>query len=268
MRSPRQFGDPDHVRLRCCVGALSNDNGGVHINSGIPNQAWFLAIEGGRNETSGLTVQGVGSSNREQIERVFFRAFTLMLPANANFLTARAVTIQSARDLYGAGSRPETAVAQAWDAVGVRPRTIAEVSFWPNPVQASTSTACTAVPCWDAVASLLTPGSAHVVDGFDVSFFDANGSATSASRFSGTDFALIFNDCGPASTRVPADSEACGLVRFSLGGRSSGSVSFVFRGMRADGSRFEAASARLSLAAGSPQTTSSTFAAPTLMKAP
>ena len=32
----------------------------MHINSGIANQAFYLAIEGGTNRTSGLSVQGVG----------------------------------------------------------------------------------------------------------------------------------------------------------------------------------------------------------------
>ena len=68
----------------------SADNGGVHINSGIANHAFYLAIEGGTNRTSGLSVQGVGAGNREQIERVFYRAFTQMLPANATFAVARA----------------------------------------------------------------------------------------------------------------------------------------------------------------------------------
>jgi Zn-dependent metalloprotease len=96
-----------------------NDNGGVHINSGIPNQAFYLAIEGGTNRTSGVAVSGVGATSREQIEKVFYRAFTQMLPANANFSTARAATIQAARDLYGAGGAVERAVTQAWTAVGV-----------------------------------------------------------------------------------------------------------------------------------------------------
>jgi Zn-dependent metalloprotease len=42
-----------------------------------------------------------------------------MLPANARFSTARAATIQAARDLYGAGSAAERAVTEAWTAVGV-----------------------------------------------------------------------------------------------------------------------------------------------------
>jgi thermolysin len=95
------------------------DNGGVHINSGIANHAFYLAIEGGTNRTSGLAVQGVGAANREQIERVFYRAFTQMLPTNATFALARAATIQAARDLFGTNSNPERAVTQAWTAVGV-----------------------------------------------------------------------------------------------------------------------------------------------------
>jgi Zn-dependent metalloprotease len=42
-----------------------------------------------------------------------------MLGPTANFATARAATIQSARDLYGPGSAAERAVTQAWTAVGV-----------------------------------------------------------------------------------------------------------------------------------------------------
>jgi bacillolysin len=116
LSNPDLFGQPDHYSR--FVRTLS-DNGGVHTNSGIPNHAFYLAIEGGRNRTSGLNVTGVGAGNREQIENVFYRAFTSMLPANARFTTARAATIQAARDLYGAGSAAERAVAEAWTAVGV-----------------------------------------------------------------------------------------------------------------------------------------------------
>ncbi|HUG53173.1 MAG TPA: M4 family metallopeptidase [Vicinamibacteria bacterium] len=117
MDNPSLFGHPDHYSRRY-TGPL--DGGGIHINSGIPNHVYYLAIEGGRNRTSGLAVEGVGGANREQIEKVMYRAFTLMMPARADFSTARAVTLQSARDLYGAGSAAETALAQAWTAVGVR----------------------------------------------------------------------------------------------------------------------------------------------------
>ena len=116
MSDPAAFGDPDHYSKRF-LGA--DDNGGVHTNSAIPNQAFYLSIEGGTNRTSGASVQGVGSANREQIEKVFYRAFTELMPSNATFAVARAATIQSARDLYGSNSTAERAVTQAWSAVGV-----------------------------------------------------------------------------------------------------------------------------------------------------
>jgi thermolysin len=116
MATPALFGNPDHYSIRYTG---TEDEGGVHINSSIPNHAFYLAIEGGRNRVSGITVQGVGAANREQIEKAFYRAFTLLLPASADFSAARATTIQAARDLYGANSAAATAITQAWTAVGV-----------------------------------------------------------------------------------------------------------------------------------------------------
>ena len=46
MSNPSQFGDPDHYRTKY-VGA--SDDGGVHTNSVISSQAFYLAIEGGTN---------------------------------------------------------------------------------------------------------------------------------------------------------------------------------------------------------------------------
>ncbi len=116
LQDPRAYGYPDHYSIRYTGSA---DNGGVHINSSIPNHAFYLAIEGGTNRTSGVGVQGVGAANREQIERIFYRAFTTMLPRTATFSMARAATIQAAQDLYGANSAAERAVTEAWTAVGV-----------------------------------------------------------------------------------------------------------------------------------------------------
>lgn len=122
MANPALHGDPDHYRNRY-VGP--DDGGGVHSNSGIANHAFYLAIEGGINRTSGQAVTGVGAANREQIEKVFYRAFTLLMPRNATFATARAATTQAARDLYGFGGTVERAVDSAWGAVGVPdPRTL------------------------------------------------------------------------------------------------------------------------------------------------
>ncbi len=116
LSNPGTFGDPDHYSLRY-LGL--DDNGGVHTNANIATHAYYLAIEGGTNRTSGLSVAGVGAANREQIENVFYRAFTQLMPAGATFAVARAATVQAARDLYGTDSAAERAVVQAWTAVGV-----------------------------------------------------------------------------------------------------------------------------------------------------
>jgi bacillolysin len=115
MQNPMAFGDPDHYSIRYTGSA---DNGGVHINSGIANNAFYLAIEGGQHRL-GAIVEGVGGANREQIERAFYRAFTSFLPPSATFSQARGATIQAASELYGSGSPAETALSQAWTAVGV-----------------------------------------------------------------------------------------------------------------------------------------------------
>ena len=116
MANPSAVGDPDHYSRRYTG---DEDGGGVHTNSAIPNLAFVLAIEGGPHPRTGAAVQGVGFANREQIEKVFYRAFTQLMPANTNFRQARLITLQAARDLYAATPAVEAAVAQAWSAVGV-----------------------------------------------------------------------------------------------------------------------------------------------------
>ncbi len=118
MADPLSKGNPDHYSLRKYVGTTT-DGGGVHYNSTIVSHAFYLAVEGGQNRTSGRSVTGVGDKNREQVEKAFYRAFTSYLGSRATFSTARVATIQAARELYGAGSAAETAITQAWDAVGV-----------------------------------------------------------------------------------------------------------------------------------------------------
>jgi Zn-dependent metalloprotease len=71
--SPAAFSDGNFISF---FDTGSTDGGGVHLNSTIFSHAFYLAVEGGRNATSNLSVTGVGSANRAQIERVFFRAQT------------------------------------------------------------------------------------------------------------------------------------------------------------------------------------------------
>jgi thermolysin len=120
--NPGAVGDPDHYDNRCLPPVCTEDydNGGVHINSGIANQAFYLMVEGGTNRTSGVSVRGVGTANMDRIEKIFYRAFVFYLVPSSNFHDAREATLRAAEELYGEASAERTAVRQSWDAVGVR----------------------------------------------------------------------------------------------------------------------------------------------------
>jgi len=119
MGDPQEFGDPDHYSEKYTGTA---DGGGVHTNSGIPNHAYYLAVNGGRNAGCGTSVSGhthtadcdvtVPALGLAAAERVFYDGFTA-LPEYANFCDARNSTVAVA------GRKSAAAVAAAWDAVGV-----------------------------------------------------------------------------------------------------------------------------------------------------
>jgi len=118
MSDPISIGHPDHYSLVRFLGT-SIDNGGIHINCGVPNHAFYLAVAGGTNRVSGLRVQGIGPANRERMERIFYRAFVFFLGSSSSFHDARVATIQAATELYGSASAETAAVTDAWTAVGV-----------------------------------------------------------------------------------------------------------------------------------------------------
>jgi bacillolysin len=117
-QSPADAGYPDHYSLRQYIGTPT-DNGGVHVNATIVTHAFYLATVGGRNRVSGITVQGVGLTNIERMERIFYRAFVFLTGSRAQFSDARAATLQAATDLFGSGSNERAQLLQAWSAVGV-----------------------------------------------------------------------------------------------------------------------------------------------------
>ncbi|MEO6867621.1 MAG: M4 family metallopeptidase [Gaiellales bacterium] len=84
----------------------SSDNGGVHINSGIPNKAAYEVA------------MAIG---QDKLSDVWYRALTKYLTVTSQFADAANVTVQSAIDLYGSGSAEARAVAAAWDSVGLKP---------------------------------------------------------------------------------------------------------------------------------------------------
>jgi bacillolysin len=115
---PAAAGDPDHYSVRCLC-PEDFDNGGVHINSAIVNHAYYLMVQGGTNRTSGISVRGLGTAQRERIEKIFYRAFVFYLVPSSTFRDAREATLRAAAELYGAGGVEQETVRQAWDAVGM-----------------------------------------------------------------------------------------------------------------------------------------------------
>ncbi len=86
----------------------SDDNGGVHTNSGIPNHAFYLAAVA----IGGRAWEGAGF--------VWYDVLTDgELPADADFATFARLTVAAAARRFGAGSAAATAVAAAWVQVGV-----------------------------------------------------------------------------------------------------------------------------------------------------
>jgi thermolysin len=118
LSNPNAVRDPDHYSLRQFIGT-DNDNGGVHYNMTIATHAFYLAVAGGRNRVSQMTVTGVGMSNLERMEKIFYRAWVFLMGPNSQFSDARAATLQAASDLYGSNSNERSQVAAAWSAVGV-----------------------------------------------------------------------------------------------------------------------------------------------------
>lgn len=83
----------------------SDDNGGVHLNSGILNKAYY-------------TLANTITANKS--EKIYFRALSTYLTRYSGFYDLRNAVIQSAADLYGGLSSTEvTAAKAAFDLVGI-----------------------------------------------------------------------------------------------------------------------------------------------------
>jgi Zn-dependent metalloprotease len=95
MWDPTCDGDPGKVtdgQYWCSTG----DNGGVHINSGIPNHAYALLVDGGTY--NGQTISGIGFTKAAHI---FWRAQSVYLSATSDFTTLADALEASCTDLFG-----------------------------------------------------------------------------------------------------------------------------------------------------------------------
>jgi Zn-dependent metalloprotease len=83
------------------------DSGGVHINSGIPNRAFYLAaVE-------------IGGYAWEKAGQIWYTALRDRLKSQSKFADAAKITIAVAGELYGENSNEQNAVRNAWKTVGV-----------------------------------------------------------------------------------------------------------------------------------------------------
>lgn len=95
---------PDHMDKYVTT---AQDNGGVHINSGIPNKA-FYAI-----------AREIGGYAWEKAGKIWYVALCDKLTPMSNFQEAANLTYQAAAELFGKNSAEQNAVAKGWEEVGI-----------------------------------------------------------------------------------------------------------------------------------------------------
>ncbi|MET7856579.1 M4 family metallopeptidase [Streptomyces sp. NPDC005318] len=99
----------------------------VHYSSGVANHFAYLLAEGNgpkviggvqHNGTTcnGATLSGIG---KDKLGKIWYRALTVYMTSSTKYAGARTATLNAAKDLYGAGSAEQNAVAAAWSAVSV-----------------------------------------------------------------------------------------------------------------------------------------------------
>jgi Zn-dependent metalloprotease len=86
------------------------DNGGVHVNSGIPNRAFHLVAV------------NIGGYAWQRAGLIWYRALTGALGPSSDFQAAADATLSVAAALFGDRSIEREAVDAAWRTVGIVPR--------------------------------------------------------------------------------------------------------------------------------------------------
>jgi hypothetical protein len=104
--------DPQPSHMRNYVDD-ADDNGGVHINSGIPNYAFYL------------TATALRGYSWEVAGRIWYRVQTTALHPNAQFQDFANATVIAAGAMYTVGGNVQLVIADAWSEVGINvPRSL------------------------------------------------------------------------------------------------------------------------------------------------
>ena len=102
-----------------CTPTQSNDQCGVHYNSGVLNHFFYILTQGktGTNDKgNSYSVTGIGFAKSAKI---IYRMETSYLSSNSTYANVLTYAIQSAKDLYGADSPEAIATQNALYAVGL-----------------------------------------------------------------------------------------------------------------------------------------------------
>lgn len=102
-----------------CTPSQSNDQCGVHYNSGVLNHFFYILTQGktGTNDKgNSYSVTGIGFAKSAKI---IYRMETSYLSSNSTYANVLTYAIQSAKDLYGADSPEAIATQNALYAVGL-----------------------------------------------------------------------------------------------------------------------------------------------------
>lgn len=98
--------DPQPGHMKDYV-VTSQDNGGVHINSGIPNHAFYVIA------------YNLGGFAWTKAGMIWYKTLTTKLTDRSNFQDMANLTYQTAGELFGAGSLEQLAVKNGWVEVGL-----------------------------------------------------------------------------------------------------------------------------------------------------
>ena len=125
-QNPPQYGDPDNINHSYYTpptdnpNMFTNDFGGVHSNSGIPNKVLYLVIQG--DEHYGINVlpfeENINNS-RYIASDIWYNWNRYYLESEDNFFIAREKMLQVAHDLFPDKPLYYQTVANAWASVGI-----------------------------------------------------------------------------------------------------------------------------------------------------
>jgi Zn-dependent metalloprotease len=131
MKDPTIYGDPDRIGSPNFYHG-SNDNGGVHTNSGVSNKAAYLITDG--DTFNGYTVTGIGIT---KTAKIYYEAQTNILTPTSKYTDLYDALYQACNNLIG------TSGIISNDCTQVRNATLAtEMNYVPPPAVCESNQLC------------------------------------------------------------------------------------------------------------------------------